>query len=64
MFAGLFMEHGTIAAAMIFAGLLGGFVAGLLGVGGGIVIVYSPAGARRTCLLDRLATSTCWRSSP
>lgn len=35
----LFMTYGTFAVAMIFAGLLGGFIAGLLGVGGGIVIV-------------------------
>jgi hypothetical protein len=32
-------DYGVFAAAMIFAGLLGGLVAGLLGVGGGIVIV-------------------------
>jgi uncharacterized membrane protein YfcA len=39
MFADLFMTYGAFAAAMIFAGLMGGFIAGLLGVGGGIVIV-------------------------
>lgn len=33
------MEYVIWFAAMAFAGLLGGFVAGLLGVGGGIVIV-------------------------
>ena len=32
-------DHGSWVAAMVFAGVLGGFVAGLLGVGGGIVIV-------------------------
>lgn len=39
MLTDLFMNYGAIAAAMIFAGVLGGFLAGLLGVGGGIVIV-------------------------
>lgn len=32
-------DYGVFAGAMIFAGLLGGLLAGLLGVGGGIVIV-------------------------
>ncbi|WP_011580850.1 MULTISPECIES: sulfite exporter TauE/SafE family protein [Chelativorans] len=32
-------DYALFAAAMIFAGVLGGFIAGLLGVGGGIVIV-------------------------
>ncbi|MFV0334932.1 MAG: sulfite exporter TauE/SafE family protein [Tropicimonas sp.] len=32
-------DYGMWIAAMIFAGVVGGFVAGLLGVGGGIVIV-------------------------
>ncbi|RUT34747.1 sulfite exporter TauE/SafE family protein [Arsenicitalea aurantiaca] len=35
----LLMDYGVWTAAMVFAGLMGGFVAGLLGVGGGIVIV-------------------------
>ena len=39
MFSDLLMDYGAFAAAMIVAGLLGGFIAGLLGVGGGIVIV-------------------------
>jgi uncharacterized membrane protein YfcA len=39
MFQDLLMDYGMFAVAMIFAGLLGGFIAGLLGVGGGIVIV-------------------------
>jgi len=34
-----FLEYGSWLIAMAFAGLLGGFVAGLLGVGGGIIIV-------------------------
>lgn len=39
MAAELLTEYGIFIAAMGFAGLLGGFVAGLLGVGGGIVVV-------------------------
>ena len=35
----LFAAYGMWIAAMILAGVIGGFVAGLLGVGGGIVIV-------------------------
>jgi len=35
----MLMDYGVWIAAMVFAGLVGGFVAGLLGVGGGIVIV-------------------------
>jgi uncharacterized membrane protein YfcA len=34
-----FAEYGLFIIAMIFAGLMGGLVAGLLGVGGGIIIV-------------------------
>lgn len=39
MSSDLMMNYAVFAAAMIFASALGGFVAGLLGVGGGIVIV-------------------------
>lgn len=35
----LIADYGLWVAAMAFAGVIGGFVAGLLGVGGGIVIV-------------------------
>ena len=35
----LLASYGVWIAAMVFAGVIGGFVAGLLGVGGGIVIV-------------------------
>ncbi|MBB4303540.1 hypothetical protein GGD81_002583 [Rhodobium orientis] len=35
----LLAHYGIWIAAMVFAGVVGGFVAGLLGVGGGIVIV-------------------------
>ncbi|MBJ6986176.1 MULTISPECIES: sulfite exporter TauE/SafE family protein [unclassified Devosia] len=34
-----FADYGLFVVAMIFAGLMGGLVAGLLGVGGGIIIV-------------------------
>jgi len=37
--ADMLMDFSIWIAGMVFAGLLGGFVAGLLGVGGGIVIV-------------------------
>ncbi|GHA29822.1 UPF0721 transmembrane protein [Devosia pacifica] len=39
MSADMLMDYSIWIAAMVFAGIVGGFVAGLLGVGGGIVIV-------------------------
>ncbi|WP_173089109.1 sulfite exporter TauE/SafE family protein [Devosia sp. 1635] len=39
MSADMLTDYSIWIAAMIFAGLVGGFVAGLLGVGGGIIIV-------------------------
>ncbi len=35
----LIVDYALFAGAMVFAGAMGGFIAGLLGVGGGIVIV-------------------------